>query len=136
MGNPNFIAWRIGTSPNDLLADVDFRIDMNTLTMNTVFTTNSVGFGQTLDMNLFIPRKVKQKDLIKSVTTALFLMAVPDEDNPNKIIYIPRDVWYDNGNAVDWSTKMAKDRPQNVQFIPELSAKKLQLSYKPDKDSY
>jgi hypothetical protein len=57
-----------------------------------------------------------------------------DENNPQRLIYRHRDDYYDSGAVKDWTLKLAKDRQQVLQFLPELSAKKLQLTYKPDKD--
>lgn len=132
----SFTKWRDAYSASGTPVTVTPRIDMDSILMDVNFTVNSFGFGQTTDMNLFVPKKVKQKDLIKSFTTMFYLMAIPDEDNANRIIYQPRNEWLDSGASVDWSEKLAKDRTQELQFLPELSAKKLKLSYKEDKDSY
>ncbi|NBW38852.1 MAG: hypothetical protein EBR30_28325, partial [Cytophagia bacterium] len=45
------------------------------------------------------------------------------------------DNYYDNGAVKDWTYKLAKDREQNLQFLPEVTSKKLRLTYKADKDS-
>jgi hypothetical protein len=85
-------------------------------------------------MNDYIPRQVKQKDLIKSFCTMYNLYVEQDTDNPQKLIYRHRDEYYDSGAVKDWTLKLAKDKSQSLQFLPELSAKKLQLTYKPDND--
>jgi len=128
--------WRDANSLSGNIVTITPRIDMDSILMDINFTVNSFGFGQTTDMNLFIPKKIKQKDLVKAFTTMFYLMAIPDEDNANKIIYVPRNEWLDNGASVDWSEKLAKDKDQDIKFLPELSAKKLLLTYKEDSDSY
>lgn len=132
----NLQKWRDAYSASGNPVTVTPRIDMDSLLMDVNFTVNSFGFGQVTDMNLFIPKKIKQKDLIKSFTTMFYLMATQDEDNPNKIIYQPINAWRDSGNDVSWEGKLAKDKTQDIQFLPELSAKKLVLKYKDDKDAY
>lgn len=130
----SFSAWRL-VSDNSI-ADVDARVDMADMTLLFNFTANSFGYSQEVDMNLFIPKKIKQKDLIKSITTLANLMVVTDEDEPNKILYITRDSWLDSGVEVDWTKKLVKNNSQNIQFLPELSAKKMLLTYKEDKDIF
>jgi hypothetical protein len=86
-------------------------------------------------MNTFIPEKIKQSDFIKSVFMMYNLYATADADNQNNLILISRDEYYDSGKAVDWTNLLMKDKEQSIIFIPELSNKKLRLSYKADTDS-
>jgi hypothetical protein len=86
-------------------------------------------------MNTFIPEKIKQSDFIKSIFMMYNLYATADPDNQNNLILISRDEYYDAGKAVDWTNKLMKDKEQSMIFIPELSNKKLRLSYKADTDS-
>jgi len=86
-------------------------------------------------MNSFIPDKIKQSDFIKSIFTMYNLYATPDTNNPNNLILISRDEYYDSGKAVDWTNKLMKDKEQSIVFIPELNNKKLRLTYKADTDS-
>jgi len=58
-----------------------------------------------------------------------------DPTNPNNLILIPRDNYYDSGAVKDWTLKIAKDREQTITFLPELTKKKLTFSYKQDSDS-
>ncbi|NBS75630.1 MAG: hypothetical protein EBS66_19405, partial [Betaproteobacteria bacterium] len=76
-------------------------------------------------MNSFIPDKIKQSDFIKSIFTMYNLYATPDTNNPNNLILISRDEYYDSGKAVDWTNKLMKDKEQSIVFIPELNNKKL-----------
>jgi hypothetical protein len=57
-----------------------------------------------------------------------------DPTNPNNLILITRDNYYDSGAVKDWTKKLAKDREQSITFLPELTKKKLTLSYKQDSD--
>jgi hypothetical protein len=86
-------------------------------------------------MNTFVPEKIKQSDFIKSVFMMYNLYATPDIENENNLILIARDEYYDSGKAVDWTNLLMKDKEQSIIFIPELSNKKLRLSYKADTDS-
>jgi len=63
------------------------------------------------------------------------LYATPDINNPNNLILISRDEYFDSGKGVDWTNKLMKDKEQSIVFIPELNNKKLRLTYKADTDS-
>jgi hypothetical protein len=86
-------------------------------------------------MNTFIPEKIKQSDFIKSIFMMYNIYAIGDPDSQTNLILISRDEYYDSGKAVDWTNKLMKDKEQSMIFIPELSNKKLRLSYKADTDS-
>jgi hypothetical protein len=86
-------------------------------------------------MNTFIPEKIKQSDFIKSIFMMYNLYATSDPNNENNLILLHRDEYYDSGKAVDWTNLLMKDKDQSIVFIPELSNKKLRLSYKADTDS-
>jgi hypothetical protein len=86
-------------------------------------------------MNTFVPDKIKQSDFIKSIFTMYNLYATPDINNPNNLILISRDEYFDSGKGVDWTNKLMKDKEQSMIFIPELNNKKLRLTYKADTDS-
>ena len=88
--------------------------------------------GGLVDLNLFIPKKVKQSDFLKSIATMYNLYAEPDPNAPNKIIWKKRDTFYDEGLTVDWTEKYARDKEQEIVFLPELSAKSTLLTWKHD----
>jgi len=132
----NNLAWLDANSVNATVVTVDEQIVVNSISIEATLSVNTFSFGQTVEMNNYVPRKIKQKDFIKSVCTMYNLYVEPDKDNPNKLIYKPRDKYYDDGEVKDWTYKLAKERTQDLQFLPDLSAKKLILTYKEDKDSY
>lgn len=93
------------------------------------------GYNVPLDMNLFVPQKLKQSDFVKSIFTMYNIYCEVDKDNLNKLNLISRDEYYDNGAIKDWTKKIAKDRNQELKFLPELQNKKLLLTYKQDTDA-
>jgi hypothetical protein len=62
------------------------------------------------------------------------LYAEVDKSQPNQLNLIHRDDYYDAGKEVDWTYKLAKDKEQSLSFLPELTSKKVILTYKADKD--
>jgi hypothetical protein len=127
------LRWKDTNSTSGTDVSVDPRLDA-TVRVRIIPSEGVVVSGATLVMNDYIPRQVKQKDLIKSFCTMYNLFVEQDTDNPQKLIYRHRDEYYDSGAVKDWTLKLAKDRAQQLQFLPELSKKKLQLTYKPDND--
>jgi hypothetical protein len=127
------LRWKATNSTGGTNVSVDPRLDA-AISVRIVPSEGVLVSGADLVMNRYIPQKVKQKDFIKSFCTMYNLFVEQDVDNPQKLIYRHRDEYYDSGAVKDWTLKLAKDRSQSLQFLPELSAKKLQLTYKPDND--
>jgi len=88
--------------------------------------------GTLLNMNRFIPKKVKQNEFVKSILQKYNLYVEVDKFNPNKLIYKSRDRYYDEGELKDWTYLLAKDREQILEFVPEIKNKRTILSYKDD----
>jgi hypothetical protein len=86
-------------------------------------------------MNQYVPQKVKQSDFVKSIFQMYNLFADVDPNQPNNIILTHRDEYYDNGTERDWTYKLAKDREQNLEFLPDVTNKRLILTYKQDNDT-
>ena len=106
----------------------------NDLTVTITPSQNNTGLFGTVDMNELIPKQIKQSDFVKSVLTMYNLFAIPDTDQPDNIILIHRDDYYDAGEVKNWSQKIANEREKVITFLPDLTKKKLQLSYKDDSD--
>lgn len=129
------VRWRsVNAATGGADVDIDVELDVTSLTLRALPSSNIIGSGTTINVNNFIPKSIKQKDFIKSICTMYNLYVTVDPDNPNKLIYQHRDDYYDAGVEKDWTYKLAKDREQSLQFLPELTAKKLILTYKQDKD--
>ena len=122
--------WLVGGSPVNVTSEIDYTsIDVRILP-----SSNILGYGAQIDMNNVVPNKVKQADFIKSLFTMYNLYTEQDNDLPNNLVLMHRDDYYDSGAEIDWTYKLAKDKDQALQFLPELSAKKLILTYKNDSD--
>ena len=122
---------------NNITQDYSFltnEVDFNSVTFNIQPTSRYVFSGVTVDPNQYIPRKIKQADFIKSIFQMFNLFADIDTNDPNLLILSTRDDFYDNGTLKDWTDKLAKNLEITQEFLPDVTAKKYLLSYKPDKD--
>lgn len=115
--------------------NMNFKLDFTNLEATLTPSSNISGYNSTINCNLFVPKKIKQSDFIKSIFNMYNLYVDIDPDNPNNLILITRDNYYDSGAVKDWTLKLAKDREQTITFLPELTKKKLTFSYKQDSDS-
>jgi len=97
-------------------------------------SSNIVAVGGTLDVNDYVPKKIKQSDYVKAIFNMFNLYAEVDKSQPNMLNLVHRDDYYDSGKQVDWTYKLAKDQEQSLSFLPELTSKKVILTYAPDKD--
>jgi len=129
----SYTAW-FNTSTSAASA-VNLVMKVNRIRVRILPTANIQVMGGILGMNQYVPLKIKQSDFVKSIFQMYNLFADSDVAQPNKLILRHRDEYYDSGAEKDWSTKLMKDREQNLIFLPDLTAKKLKLTYKPDKDS-
>ena len=130
------VLWQIVSSPlAGPFTAPEIEVDVTTLELTIRPSDNIPLNSGDVFMNTFVPEKIKQSDFIKSIFMMYNLYATSDIENENNLILIARDEYYDSGKAVDWTNLLMKDKEQSIIFIPELSNKKLRLSYKADTDS-
>jgi len=123
--------WKTAGGANAL---VDVNIIVTGISVEIKPNTNTGTIGGFLKMNEYVPQKIKQSDFVKSIFMMYNLFADVDPEQPNNIILRHRDEYYDNGLEKDWTYKLAKDREQNLEFLPDVSSKRLILTYKEDTD--
>jgi hypothetical protein len=116
-------------------ADVEYVIQVNSIKIRIVPSGESLGFSFPVVMNDFIPANIKQSDFLKSIFTLFNLFVIPNIDNPKDIILMTRDKYYDSGRTFDATNKLCKELPHTLTFLPELTAKKLTLTYASDTDA-
>ena len=114
---------------------VNPQVDFSALAVDIVPSNNIQIITGVQVVNQFIPQKIKQSDFVKAIFQMYNLYAYPNTNQPNELILVQRDEWYDAGTEKDWSTKLAKNQEQELIFLPDLSKKKLKLTYKPDTDT-
>lgn len=114
---------------------VDVNVDILDIKLEIIPNSNTQPTGGFINMNEYVPQKIKQSDFVKSIFTMYNLFADVDPEQPTNIILTHRNEYYDSGAEKDWTYKLAKDREQNVEFLPDVSSKRLILTYKQDKDT-
>ena len=117
-----------------VLADVNVILDLTAINMIIIPSNNIQTTGGTLIVNDYVPVEIKQSDFVKSIFQMYNLYVEQDIDNPYNLILRHRDEYYDSGAEKDWSQKLAKDKAQELMFLPDVTKKKLKLTYAPDED--
>lgn len=125
--------WRNASSGTSNVR-VDAGLVISSLKMDIQPSLNTFGYASVVDLNKFIPANIKQSDFIKSIMTMYNLYIDVNKSYPNKLVVKTRDDYYDSGAIVDWTKKLSKDKEQLLRFLPELSSKKVLLTYKADED--
>jgi len=135
VGYPNTIQPQFtfieSNTTNIVNVDPFFRVTNTTLTISDT----DLQLGGNMPVRAWVPKGIKQSDLLKSIYTLYNIYAESDKFNPNTIVYKTRDKFYDEGGFDDWTEILDKETEQTIEPLSELSNKKLRLTYKEDSDS-
>jgi len=138
IGNqPSVRSWR-KTSPSGVApasGQIVIQAVISNIQISIVPSSTVYAIGGTIELNDYVPKKIKQSDFIKGIFNMYNIYAQVDSTQPNKLLLQNRDDFYDSGAEVDWTAKLAKDQEQNLSFLPELTSKKIILTYAADKDN-
>jgi hypothetical protein len=138
IGNaPSVRNWRrlspTGVAPAS--GQIQIQAVISNILITIVPSSTVYAIGGTIEVNDYVPKKIKQSDFIKGIFNMYNIYAQVDSTQPNKLLLQNRDDFYDSGAEVDWTAKLAKDQEQNLSFLPELTSKKIILTYAADKDN-
>lgn len=133
--SPSAMVWRSSnSSPWGSPVIINSQMVANSIKIKVLPSSTTAISGANISLSGFIPSKIKQKDFLKSIFQMYNLYIESDKDNPNILNLTTRDNFVDSGVEKDWTYKLAKDSEQILQFLPELTGKKIQLTYKQDTD--
>ena len=138
IGNGSSVRYWRKTSPSGVApasGQIVIQAVISNIQISIVPSSTIYAIGGTIDVNDYVPKKIKQSDFIKGIFNMYNIYAQVDSTQPNKLLLQNRDDFYDSGVEVDWTAKLAKDQEQNLSFLPELTSKKIILTYAEDKDN-
>lgn len=114
---------------------VEIGIELQNLTLtNTTDVSELVAEAQ-VDMNAFIPTKIKQRDFINTIAKTYNLFFISDEIDPQKIRIVTRDKYLDDAEEWDWTSKFAENQNSPISFLSNQVARGQNYLYKEDKDT-
>ena len=114
---------------------LEFDIDITNLQFRAIPDITELINGTNVDVNAFIPKKIKQRDLISAVSKSYNLLFTPDPDNETNIIIKTRDKYYNDGLEWDWTEKFDESQPNSITFLNNDVKQRQEYKYKDDKDS-
>jgi hypothetical protein len=126
------IQWVTQVAP-PTTTNVQMKVDIENVNIQILPELN-YQLGLPILPNDFLPKKVKQSDFIKSIMNAVNLIPEVDPEDDKNIVLRRRDDYYDDGKQWDMSKRLARDKDFVVEFLPNVTSKAIELSYKDDKD--
>ena len=114
---------------------LEFDIDITNLQFKAIPDITELINGSTVDVTQFIPKKIKQRDLISAVSKSYNLLFTPDPDNETNIIIKTRDKYYNDGLEWDWTDKFDESQPNSITFLNNDVKQRQEYKYKADKDT-
>ena len=91
--------------------------------------------GNLINMNDVVPKKIKQREFLKSIMNMHNLYIQPQRENPKVLDIEPRDDFYTT-DVVNWSSKLDTSNDILIEPLGALKFRDFEFSYKADKDYY
>lgn len=91
--------------------------------------------GDSVPVNDTIPKGIFQKDFFASLLKMFNLYVYEDRLNDKKLNIVPY-VDYMSANDIDWTYKVARDKPWSIKPMGNLNARIFEYKYKEDSDFY
>jgi hypothetical protein len=91
--------------------------------------------GNTIEVNNALPKKIKQKDFVKSIMQMYNLYIDYDRNNPKQLIIESYPDYFNDG-VINWENKVDYDKDIVISPVSLVDAKKYTYTYKDDKDYY
>lgn len=93
-----------------------------------------VNLGDTIVLANSLPDML-QKDFIMGLVRMFNLYMEPDQNDELLLNIEPRNTYY-NASQVDWTGKLAREKPLEIEPMALLNFKRLTCTYRPDDDYY
>ena len=90
--------------------------------------------GSIVNMSSFLP-KMKQGELLKELQKMFNWLYLIDPAKPNHIHLVSRREYYQNGEVLDWTSKLDNNSPVTTEFLTDVVAQNLVFSYKEASDT-
>lgn len=97
-----------------------------------------ISIGDTVEVNLYIPKNVRQIDFLSSIIKLFNLYVYEDRFDSRLIYFTPYVDFYstDSTDSVDWTYKLNREKVVKIRPMSELNAKIYDFKYKPDSDFF
>lgn len=107
---------------------------------NTIYSDqrNRTGVtdGDLIVLKDYIPKKIKQSDIITDLIKRYNAYIYIDPNNSKKIIFDSRDSFYNSGGTLDWTEKKDYSKKDKISLLSDLQNKELNFTYTKEKDDF
>jgi hypothetical protein len=123
-----------GSSP-PVFYNGTINFNINASDFRIIPATPTLVEGNPIEMNVAIPKTIKQREFLKSIINMHNLYIQPQRENPKVLDIEPRDDFYTT-DVVDWSSKLDTLNDILIEPLGALKFRDFEFSYKADKDYY
>jgi hypothetical protein len=116
---------------------IDSYLDFNYLRVNSTnpILTDSV-LGSDILIKYSIPRNILQKDFFIWIMKMFNLYITEDKIKEKHLLIEPYVDYYDLSESIDWTYKVARNKPWNIKPMGMLNGRFFEYKYKEDNDFY
>jgi len=116
----------------DFIANKVMDSGIDSVFFNKTSLIQNIEYGDDIDLNLFIPKSIKQRDFIGDIIKRYNLYIRPNPSKIRTLILETRDQFYSNTDVLDWTQKKDYSSEDQISFLTELQNKEILFTYKPD----
>ena len=128
--------WFIPGNLTDATLNVSLKFhNSNSYIFNSAYQSEIVQ-GDIVDLGVFLPEKIKQKDLISDLIKRYNLYIQTDPNNDRLLVIDERPNYYSDNTILDWTFKKDYNVPENVELLAELQFKSMIFKWTDDDDLY
>jgi len=113
-------------------SSVDVLIDNSSRFLNVV--DNKLQFNDEVSLNTLLPCDIKCSDFLMGLVKLFNLYIDEEKGITNRLRIEPRDIYYEQGQLLDWTNKLDTSKAINITPLSELSTKDFEFTYKADTD--
>jgi hypothetical protein len=89
-----------------------------------------------IDLNIYIPRNILQKDFFTWVMKMFNLYITEDKQREKHLLIEPYVDYFDLTQSIDWTHKVARDKPWTIKPMGMLNGRFFEYKFKDDNDYY
>ena len=113
---------------------LEFDIDISNLEFKAIPDITELVKNSPINIDRFIPKGIKQRDVVSAVMKSYNLYAVPDPENDSNLIIKTRDKYYDDGDVWEWTEKFQEAQPNSITFLNNEVKRDQAFKYKDARD--
>tara|TARA_R110002167_G_scaffold54889_3_gene156372 strand:- start:2458 stop:6339 length:3882 start_codon:yes stop_codon:yes gene_type:complete len=110
--------------------DYDLKILQTGSYIKNGVNASALSDGDTISLNEFIPKNIKQTDLITDIIKRYNAYISVNPDNDKELIIQPRDTFYSTSSVLDWTDKKDYNSKDTIKLISDVQTKEFLFTYK------